>query len=484
MEISLTNIQHFIQSYAFAISTVLNADVTVVDEKLVRIAGTNLYSNQIGQTISHAELYRKVLISGQPNVMIKKAKYTSCCQCILFEECRELADIAYPIFHSNQVIGVIGIIAFTKESQNNLVHNNKNYLNFLKHMSLLLESKLVTSTQNIILNHQEQVTDLLPQKNTIAQYITEDNNIQKILDTISQMANSDTTILITGESGTGKEVLSQFIHQSSNRSNKKMISLNCGAIPENLIESELFGYEKGAFTGANKDGQPGKFELANGSTLLLDEIGEMPLPAQTRLLRVLQDKIVQRIGSKEDIKVDVKIICSTNQNLMQLVSEKKFRADLYYRINVIPFHLSPLRDRRGDIKLLVKVFLDYFNRKLSKQIEIDDKIINFLNNYHWPGNIRELKNVIEYIVNTKMSGIVQYDDLPSYITGSVDSPSESLGTLKEMVKIREGQLLQDMFINIQSTKEKKQLANKLGISISSLYRKVAQYKLTQQEKNN
>ena len=224
------------------------------------------------------------------------------------------------------------------------------------------------------------------------------------------VSNSPSTILIEGESGTGKEVLAQAIHNYSYRREEKFIAINCGAIPKSLIESELFGYDEGAFTGAKRGGKPGKFEQANGGTLFLDEIGEMPLEIQVHLLRVLQEGRVTRLGSDKEIPIDVRIIAATNKNLKEEIKEKRFREDLYYRLSVIPIKLPPLRERKGDIEKLIEHFLMVKTLKLSKcPIELKGELRNKLMNYTWPGNIREVENCIENIVN--LDGGMSYDFL-------------------------------------------------------------------------
>ncbi|MGG7178883.1 sigma-54-dependent Fis family transcriptional regulator [Clostridium paraputrificum] len=240
--------------------------------------------------------------------------------------------------------------------------------------------------------------------------IGESDVILNVITNCKVVANSPSTILIEGESGTGKEVFAQAIHNYSYRRNEKFIAINCGAIPKNLIESELFGYDDGAFTGAKKGGKPGKFEQANGGTLFLDEIGEMPLEMQVHLLRVLQEGRVTRIGGEKEIPIDVRIIAATNKNLKKEIKEKRFREDLYYRLSVIPIKIPPLRERKGDVEKLIEYFLMMKTYKLSKcHIELKGILKNNLINYTWPGNIRELENCIENIVN--LDGEMSYDIL-------------------------------------------------------------------------
>jgi transcriptional regulator with PAS, ATPase and Fis domain len=230
--------------------------------------------------------------------------------------------------------------------------------------------------------------------------IGESDEMKRIIEYCKNISDSPSTVLIQGESGTGKEVLAQSIHNYSSRGEGGFVALNCGAIPESLIESELFGYTEGAFTSARKGGKPGKFELANGGTLFLDEIGEMPAEMQVKLLRALQERNITRVGGDKSIDVDVRIIAATNRNLLELVKEGKFRLDLYYRLSVIPVYIPPLRGRREDIPMLINFFLNLKSVKLRKQLpDMDNRLFKKLVFYDWPGNVRELENFIEKYVN-------------------------------------------------------------------------------------
>lgn len=239
--------------------------------------------------------------------------------------------------------------------------------------------------------------------------------MRRVVDLVAKIADSDSTVLIQGESGTGKEVIARMLHFNSSRCNRPLVPVNCGAIPEHLMESELFGHEKGAFTGASHT-RIGRFELAHGGTIFLDEVAELPLPLQVKLLRVLQERCFERIGGTKTITVDVRIIAATNQDLEQAVRERRFREDLYYRLNVIPIHMPPLRERRSDIPLLVDHFIALLNRtKHTAVTGMDADAIRALTSYHWPGNIRELENLVERLVVLKKSGTISLTDLPERI---------------------------------------------------------------------
>ncbi len=237
--------------------------------------------------------------------------------------------------------------------------------------------------------------------------------ILNLIEVIKKVATTDTTVLITGESGTGKSMIAKAIHFLSDRKDKPFITINCAAIPETLLEAELFGYEKGAFTGAHSS-KKGKFELADGGTIFLDEIGDMPLSLQAKLLRVLQDREIERLGSEKVIKVDVRVIAATNRDIYKLVQEGQFREDLYYRLNVVPIHVPPLRERKEDIPLLVEHFLQTYNSKYHKKVKLSPDAIESLIEYNWPGNIRELENTIERLV-VMHEGTVRSVDLPPHI---------------------------------------------------------------------
>jgi DNA-binding NtrC family response regulator len=246
--------------------------------------------------------------------------------------------------------------------------------------------------------------------------------IQQVMEFVQKVADSDSTVMIQGESGTGKELVARMLHFNSLRKDRPLVPVNCGAIPENLLESELFGHEKGAFTGATHS-RMGRFELANGGTIFLDEIGEMSLSLQVKLLRVLQEREFERVGGNRTIHVDVRIVAATNQDLETLVEEKRFRKDLFYRLNVIPIVIPPLRERRSDIPLLIDHFLTRFNQ--SKRTEVSGvapDALHLLTEYDWPGNIRELENMIERLVVLKKQGVLSIGDLPEKIIRRSVSP--------------------------------------------------------------
>lgn len=299
--------------------------------------------------------------------------------------------------------------------------------------------------------------------------ITQSPNTFKLVKYAEKIANSTSTVLITGESGTGKEVFAQAIHNASERRESAFVAVNCGAISPSLIESEMFGYEEGAFTGARKGGCPGKFELADGGTIFLDEIGEMPMDMQVKLLRVLQEGMVTRVGAQNSKKIDVRIIAATNKDLEHEIEKRKFRLDLYYRLNVIPIHIPALRDRKEDIIPLARHFMASKGEKLNKPVpELTSDIENKLLNYSWKGNIRELENYIEKLVNIgENQDIEDVENMDTHETDNLEKSSKKM-------EIKTLELLEKEAI-IFAVKELNgnisQIAKQLGIGRNTLYAK-------------
>jgi len=299
-------------------------------------------------------------------------------------------------------------------------------------------------------------------------------------------SKSTSIVLIQGESGTGKELFARAIHFHSNRAKGPFIPINCAAIPEQLLESEFFGYEDGAFTGARRGGKVGKFELANKGTIFLDEIGDMPIHLQVKLLRVVQDYVIEKIGGKESIPIDVRIIAATNKDLEKKVLEGEFRQDLFYRLNVIPLNVPPLRDRKDDIIILMDYLLDKCNYKLEKHInKVDDDCLEIFMNYKWPGNVRELENTIEYAVNMCGSSVIKCIDLPKRlkVPQSIVKNSKRQGIIpiKELEK-KEIEKALEYFGHSKQAITKAAVA--LELSRATLYRKLKEYGIKQSQKEN
>jgi len=314
--------------------------------------------------------------------------------------------------------------------------------------------------------------------------IVQSPKMLRIINLVQKVAPVDSTVLITGESGVGKEVIAKQIHLNSTRSNEAFIQINCGAIPDNLLESELFGYEKGAFTGADKEGKIGMLELANNGTILLDEIGELPLNLQVKLLRAIQENEIYRLGGRKQIKLDVRIIAATNKDLDKMVKEDKFREDLYYRLNVVPINIPPLRERKEDILSLAISFLNKINAKYDRKSKFNQEICFLFEQYLWPGNVRELKNIIERLVIMSESEIITPEYLPEAfgqrqnINLDMDPGTYDIVPLYIAKENIEAVLIKKALDKYGSLRP---ASKALGISHSTLLRKARQYAISVQE---
>lgn len=330
---------------------------------------------------------------------------------------------------------------------------------------------------------QEQINQTEGDTNGIEnQLVFADKKMWELVSQATVTARHNTNVLITGESGTGKELFARLIHAKSSRKDGPFVAMNCAAIPESLMESELFGYEEGAFTGARKGGKIGKIQLAHKGTFFLDEIGEMPLYLQAKLLRVLSERKIDRIGSNSNslIDVDVRIIAATNRNLEEMIERKEFREDLYYRLNVVPLHLPPLRERAGDIPVLVQYFLGKYDKILEKDIRgVSTLVLEKLMEYCWPGNVRELENCVEYMMTFEKSNVISMDVLPEKINGLKSENGEGeKKTLKELLHEKEVDVLKNKVKKYggQPTKKQiKEICDELDISVASYYRKMNEF---------
>ncbi|END2058612.1 sigma-54-dependent transcriptional regulator [Escherichia coli] len=326
-----------------------------------------------------------------------------------------------------------------------------------------------------------------PDEPHIEQLVGECRVMRQLKRLISRIAPSPSSVMVVGESGTGKEVVARAIHKLSGRRNKPFIAINCAAIPEQLLESELFGYVKGAFTGASANGKTGVIQAANTGTLFLDEIGDMPLMLQAKLLRAIEAREILPIGASSPIQVDIRIISATNQNLAQFIAEGKFREDLFYRLNVIPITLPPLRERQEDIELLVHYFLHLHTRRLGSVYPgIAPDVVEILRKHRWPGNLRELSNLMEYLVNVVPSGEVIDSTLllPNLLNNGTTEQSDVTEVSEAHLSLDDagGTALEEMEKQmireaLSRHNSKKQVADELGIGIATLYRKIKKYEL-------
>lgn len=349
--------------------------------------------------------------------------------------------------------------------------------NNVRDITALNEMRESLQDKDEIIRQQNSQLETMKLRLGVGTIIANSKAFTQVVELARRAATFDgATVLILGESGTGKEVISELIVNTSPRKDKPYLQINCGAIPENLIESELFGYEKGAFTGADAKGRKGLFEAANGGTVFLDEIGDLPLHMQVKLLRVLQQKRIVRIGGTETVNLDVRIIAATNKDLKQMVKEGRFREDLYYRLNVVPIEIPPLRDRKEDILPLVNHFLTVANRKYHTNKSIYSDTIDVLESYSWPGNVRELENLMENLVITTPGDIIRRENLSERLKFSTEdcgfTEDTEVITLKETVERAEYMAIQKAIRQCGSIRK---AAVALGVDPSTIVRKQQNY---------
>lgn len=365
---------------------------------------------------------------------------------------------ATPIFRGEEIVGVL--------------NNTRNITELVQLREELSQTyaEARQARQEVKLYRSEQMN--------IAGIVAISEKMRQVLELAETASLYDSTVCIFGETGTGKEVIAKFIHQNSPRRKQPFIKFNCAAIPAELFESELFGYEPGAFTGASGKGKIGLFELANGGSILLDEIGELPVDKQSKLLRVLQEGEFYRVGGSAPVRLDVRVISASNRDLEAEVRRGAFRADLLFRLNVLPIRIPPLRERREDIQPLVAAFLQYLNRKYKQTVAIEEAAMAMLHEYHYPGNVRELQNLIEYLFVTALDGWIVVGSLPPKLI--TDSFSEMMvagawaSTLDQLVGAYEKTVLEMVLRQYPSLT---QAAAALGVHASTLSRKLRRYKL-------
>lgn len=362
-----------------------------------------------------------------------------------------------PLWENGEVVGALGMVLFRDTDEWKIMNSH------IKDLLLELET------------YRNQMQQQNGAKYSLHDIITSSPDVLQLKDKIRKTAHSDVSVLLRGESGTGKELFAHSIHHLSERSTKPFVKVNCAAIPEHLIEAELFGYQEGAFTGAKKGGKPGKFQLAHGGTLFLDEIGDMPIQAQVKILRALQEGEVEAVGANYPQEVDIRIVAATNQSLEAMIQEQRFREDLFYRINVVQMDIPPLRERKGDIKILSKYLLEKVNKRTGKRVkELSPVVKALFQKYRWPGNVRELENVIESAVHMTDSETITIEDLPHHLSPEKAVVEEG-SSLKQIVEQTEKHVIEKALMKTDG--DKSAVAVQLGIGKSSLYEKVKKYNL-------
>lgn len=371
----------------------------------------------------------KVFQTGQPAIILNSAEDDQFLNKTRARSRKAAATfICVPVINNNQIIGT-----FSADYPLSDEATAQKLLNLMVVIANILADAVETMRNEVfekdrLQDENARLRHQLVQETRSAGLIGNSSAMRAIRLQMAQVSHSSATVLIRGESGTGKELIAQFIHYNSTRKDGPFVAVNCAALPESLIESELFGHEKGAFTGAHKL-RRGRFEMANGGTLFLDEIGDISPSVQVKLLRVLQERVFERVGSQEPIKTDVRIIAATSRNLEDKMQDGSFREDLFYRLNVFPIHTPPLRSRKSDIISLADHFLDKYNRAHGKSVRrISTSAINMLMEYHWPGNIRELENMIERAVLVSTGGVINSVDLPASLQTAEASNTQNMLT--------------------------------------------------------
>ncbi|WP_235986185.1 sigma-54 interaction domain-containing protein [Clostridium vitabionis] len=391
-----------------------------------------------------------------------------------------------PAYHEVEYLKSVNVdsvgISFPLRYQGEIVGSVSIFNNLTKYLKLANKLHQTTEMDQYL---RDQLSDPAIVKRA-SNFVTINPEMKTLLGLAVKVAQTESTVLIRGESGTGKEIMAKVIHQNSPRKNGPFIKVNCAAIPDTLLESELFGYAGGAFTGAKREGNPGKFELANGGTIFLDEIGDMDFNMQAKLLRVIQEKEVERIGGRKSIPLNVRILAATNQNLEELIQQNKFRQDLYYRLNVIEIPITPLRKRKEDIPILVH----YLIKKLSGQdLIVTRPVMDLFLSYDWPGNVRELQNVLEHACIMCHEGIIELGALPQHMREIALKTSPGAGANPEPAPAGESSpeqnlrkmstsLEREMIIRaLRNNKTRTAAIRELGISRSSFYDKIKLYQI-------
>ena len=430
--------------------------LVIIDDKGYIMMMSKGYKEFIGDMVPEGKHVTEVIENTKLHDIVKTGK-TQIGEIQIIKGQQVIAS-RLPIIKDNKIIGAIGKVIF------------KDITDFYD------MSKKIITMEKEIKYYKDQLKKQKSAKYSFSNIIGESKSLMEVKNICQRAAMSDSNVLIMGESGTGKELFAHAIHNASDRASGPFVKINCAAIPSELLESELFGYEGGAFTGAKKEGKVGKFELANGGSIFLDEIGDMPLQMQVKLLRVLQEREIERIGSTKTRPINVRIISATNKNLEEEVKPANFREDLYYRLNVMSVNIEPLRKRKDDIRPLAKALVKKLSSQMGVHVDsISEKAMAALEAYDWPGNIRELENVIERSINLLDSDrIIKVSTLPVHITQSHKTHVYIAGsTLKEQLYDVEKSIILECLNENQGNKQK--TANDLDMSRTSLYQKLKSY---------
>lgn len=475
---TLETVQPTIERLVSVLSRALGIDLAVIDEQCHLVASTGTYLQRKGRNI-HAPFIQEVLARGE--VIASEPGHMQLCTGCRFEErCPATVEISSCIRGANTPpLGVLSLTSFTEEGRNNLNEHRGVFQELLNEISSLI-AMIVVQAQSDSAGERASLPQPRRTRRIELGPVTslddikgESPAIRAVKGIAARVAKGNSTLLLRGETGTGKEMFARAIHSLSSRRDFPFVAVNCAGFPDTLLESELFGYDEGAFTGARKGGKPGRFELANGGTVFLDEIGDMPFHLQSKLLRVLQNLLVERVGGVWPVPVDVRVIAATNADLEDRVKNGRFRQDLYYRLNVVPIEIPPLRDREGDIEILARHFLEKSRvRSAAQASELSAECLRVLKSYAWPGNVRELENAIEYAANMEQGDVIQAGSLPPKIIGAAACDT-GRASLQGRVRQYERDLLkQTLDATGWDVKGKSRAAADLGIGLRTLYRRI------------
>ena len=432
-------------------------------------SGKVLFANSANASL--LGVTREDLVGKSTEELLEKKVFSDSVILEAIQQKKQTSKVSYN-YNTHLTVLATATPIFDEEGQVRYVFNNVRDITALNSMQSSLRDK------DEIIRLQNKQLENMKMRLGMSMIVANSKAFREVVELAQRVATFDgATVLILGESGTGKELVSELIVNHSPRKDKPYLQVNCGAIPENLIESELFGYEKGAFTGADNKGHKGLFEAANGGTVFLDEIGDLPLHMQVKLLRVLQQRQVTRVGGTEPIDIDVRVIAATNKNLEQMVREERFREDLYYRLNVVSIQIPPLRERKEDIVPLLNHFLMVVNQKYHTQKSIFSDTIDAFENYPWPGNVRELENLLENLVITTPGDIIRRENLPEKFwaagTGPAPEGEGEIQPLKLTVEQAEQAAIQRAIRQCGSVRK---AASALGVDPSTIVRKMQGHK--------
>ncbi|WP_431812103.1 sigma-54 interaction domain-containing protein [Lysinibacillus sp. FW12] len=458
----MLNAEKLVQSMLDAFGELLQLEMAYFTSNGEVFIATEEYRKQKGITV-HLPFFQKYY-SKSVQYLQKPGQMKVCSGCRFQNNCPSKVEMMMNLVKGDRHFGYLTFVSFTEEGEKKLSSEQKIYQNWLTRLGDMIINALNSEGSYLLLENK---------KGTDTKYVLGNApHLQLIKSKLSSIANSPSSIVITGETGTGKSLLAKYIHSNSITHKGKFIELNCASIPENLFESELFGYDEGAFTGARRKGKMGYFEVADKGTLFLDEITELPLHLQAKLLTVLQDGLIYRVGAIEPRKVNVRIIAATNKSLEDMVRKGEFRSDLYYRLNVIPLTLPPLKERTDEIEYLIEKLLEKIQHKTGKFIkDFSNEFLEELKLYSWPGNIRELENVLEYSMVMENSLQLTKESLPKYIIEK--NKAKNLYSNSTILKDTEMEVIYQMLARYgDDTAGKERVAEELGISTRTLYRKL------------